>query len=483
MAGVGLAFLTVLAQAADRHDFALALPGLLLVVLACLAPTAGLAACAAMVSLKPPTLFDPLGYIHVLVIATLAGCAMRVLVARPTVRINFLTWTIVGVAIACAFAYVRVGGVVSLPREKAATSVLAEIESGIALILAAMYLGRRMRRDTVYAAILAAGALTAIMGIVTFRSDLLHHLGTAGMYMSRHFTGRAFGPFSNADYFGEAQAVILLFVVAWPGRVSRAWTAARIVVGVLVGTGVLISLSRGAILMVVVGLLILAWCRSRRTGALAVLTLGALLVLATPFFVAWRLGASPVGAASAASSFHEASLWRLQMVVAGLRMFLTSPIWGVGLGQFHYLSPRYLPSDVAITYSCSTFVTVLAEQGMLGIVALLAMLASMGWTLLRSAAQEARLALVMLAAFTCASLLAEPMTFVQASGILWILLGLGLVTASGERIAAALDGDRSVDHDPASGLSADGGQSSRSDQAPSAKRRSRPSNTSLKGQS
>jgi O-antigen ligase len=418
------------AQLTNRHEVVAAL-AFGLIILAVVAPTAGLTGAAAIVTFRPPAILGIVGFAPTLVFAISIGCFIRLLLERPSLKLRFATLAIVLYGVVCVYDYLRVGGNVILAREIGTTVQMVDIGSGLVLLLSAMYLGTRMGRGVLFATVLAAMGVVAMMGLITWSPDLLTSFGRLTFLRLTDYTGRAFGPFFNPNYFGVCEALVLVFIAAWPaGPDSRWWKLARLVVGFCVGAGLVMSMARGAVLAAEVGLVVLAFLRGRRTGLMGLVLAVLFLLIVFPRFVDWRLSITfGPDLQRAHAALDQSSGWRLDTLVAGLKLFRNDPIFGVGLGQFHYLSPRYLAPGVLITYSHDSYVDVLAEQGLLGVGAYLLMMLGIGWTLLRSAAPGVRGLLALFAVFLVPGLTTEPVSSLQTTGIFWILLGVGLASA------------------------------------------------------
>ena len=418
-----------LAQLANRHPVIEAFADGL-VVLSLVAPVAGLTGIVAVFALRPPELLGVIGFVPTVAFAALFGCLVRLFLERPTLKVRFATLAIVLFGAACVYDYLRVGGNVPLGHEVAATSQLVDVGAGLALLLAAIYLGTRMGRSVIFATVLVAASALGVIGLITWVPDLLTNLGRSTYLMTTDYAGRAFGPFSHATYFGVCAALAFVFIVAWPaGPESRWWRIARLVAGFCAGAAVVMSMTRGATLACEVGLVILAFQRGRRAGLVGLVLAVLFLLVVFPRFVDWRLSLTfGSNLAKAHEVLDESSGWRIDTMVAGVRLFLQDPIFGAGFGQFHFLSPRYLGSDVGISYSHNSYINVLAEQGLLGFGSFMMMLLGIGWTLLRSPSGVAAM-LAVYAVFLFSGLTTELVSSIQTTGSFWILLGLALATA------------------------------------------------------
>ena len=115
------------------------------------------------------------------------------------------------------------------------------------------------------------------------------------------------------------------------------------------------ALSRGAVLALLAGLVVLIWSLAR--PRLAVAATGALLliaVVAIPLAVDARLSRSTTGtAAQAIAGVSESDLERLSAVLAAFPLFSIDPLFGVGFGQYGTASPRFLASSPVTTRTAS----------------------------------------------------------------------------------------------------------------------------------
>ena len=92
----------------------------------------------------------------------------------------------------------------------------------------------------------------------------------------------------------------------------------------------------------------------------------------------------------------------------------------------------------AATSSHNQYLNILAEQGLLGIAALAALLAALIAGLIRARSEISRLGIAMLATYAVAGLVLEPLNSLQTSGTLWLVLGAGLVPATSRQAVPAM---------------------------------------------
>lgn len=267
-----------------------------------------------------------------------------------------------------------------------ASEVLKWVELAVVYFSAITFLRTRRHVQIVVGAIVAAGVTQALLGFV----QLAFSLGPASFASQRAFL-RAYGTFDQPNPFGGYLNMVLPLAVAMAiagprGRAHRWYVAASIVLA----AGVLASESRGALLAGVVAIAILLafeWRGMRRLVWLAVLgTIAAGWLLAFgvslgPFekiLDAVGLGGVSFGNVTNAnfSAVERAAHW-----LAGIRMFASHPLLGVGIGNYPVAYPTYHPRGwhAALAHAHNYYINIAAEAGIAGLAAYLLFMGSALW--------------------------------------------------------------------------------------------------------
>jgi O-antigen ligase len=172
------------------------------------------------------------------------------------------------------------------------------------------------------------------------------------------------GLFGNSNDLAALIAVALAFVlVPRIGGVSRQLTVVELAMGAILVVGLWLTQSRGAIIGLVVGALLVAVTgRLRRWSYLLVPLIGCMLVL---FFLSVRR--EEVDLATSQSS-------RWNYVIAGARMAKAHPLFGVGMENYPRLYERYTPAfdEWGERTAHSSWILALAETGLPGLLLLVA---------------------------------------------------------------------------------------------------------------
>ncbi len=343
-------------------------------------PATGLVVLAIVGPLRPPLIIPPPGLPPTLVAAILIGCIGRIAVERTRLRVGAPLF-LAGSFMLYLFAQ-QVPEMFRLwagPDGHRTVTLFIQIATGFGAALATAIVMRGRPVGTMVialgigAVIAAALALAVMAGIdLAFVRNLVNEM---------QIVGRAIGPFADPNYFGVFLATAAIFLAAsWP--LARTWLqrwALLVIVGLLLVT-IGVTLSRGAILALVAGALALALMSGPRAIVLACIGVAG-AILAYPLFLEYRVAEVQGSTGIAAYAEQAASdTSRVFAAEAGFELFASSPIFGIGLGQYRDATIRIAETPVAIE-SHNWYLNVLAEQGLVGIVIWLGFMLSVAWAL------------------------------------------------------------------------------------------------------
>lgn len=340
------------------------------IVVAIAAPAVGLATIAFMGPLTPPLVVPPPGFNAILVGALVLGCVYRLPIDRPRISLT--------APILLVLAFVLYVGAQQAPEMLAGYagnvgylvySLFRELLTGFGTILAAAYLLIRRSPFPVLVVGLVSASLSSFLAVATYANPVVG-APIAGLVAPRENIDRAFGSFGNPNYFGVFEAIAIVAAVSCMfGTRSTRLRLTLVAVCALLGAGLALSLSRAGVIALAAGLACLALSRSRPRTAVAI---GAGFLVAAvvlfPFFVDWRLSAT-AGSASTASyaALAQSDSGRLGALLAGPQLFLTSPIFGIGWGHYSSMSAQFAGPGLSLV-AHNWYVSVLAEEGLVGIV-------------------------------------------------------------------------------------------------------------------
>ena len=273
-----------------------------------------------------------------------------------------------------------------------------------ALYIAASQLLDRRSRWYVVAALFAGALSQAALGAYQF----VFRVGPEGFILPGGSFMRASGtleqPNPYAGYLGytapiAASLALTALVAAWRRRSARPWLRVAALAGIAaaLAAGILMSWSRGAWLGLGAALICVAGLRNWRTAAMTVSLIVALALAIgisgtewLPSSISGRmadLGAyfsMPDPARTEINDENFSVLERLAHWQAGLRMFDDAPWLGVGIGNYAvsyslYPQPHWYEP---LGHAHNVFINFLAETGMLGLAAFLALwlgIAALAW--------------------------------------------------------------------------------------------------------
>jgi O-antigen ligase len=234
--------------------------------------------------------------------------------------------------------------------------------------------------------------------------------------------------FFDPSIYGRFLALVMIAVctvVLWSAERRVVLAGAAVLVWLL--AGLVTSFSQSSIVALLLGLAVLAaWRYSLRATlltALAVVVLAAAVLLAAPASLHFGLKGSGGSASNATSG-------RSNLIEHGLKLFAKRPLQGYGSGSFEteYRRSSETTNQNAVSASHTIPVTVSAEQGIIGLVLYVALLASAFLVLFSGAGRSpprialaACFAALVLHTWTYADFLEDPFT--------WTILAVGIALA------------------------------------------------------
>ncbi len=333
---------------------------------ALVAPAVGLALIAFMGPLQPPLVIPPPSFNAILVAAAVLGCVYRLPIDRPRISLTTPLLLLIGFVLYVAVqqtpemvaGYTGSVGYLSY-------SLFRELLIGFGTVLVAAYVLPRRSPYPFLAIVLGSATLAAVLAILTVNSTVVGPPIAGLLNHDVVANNRGIGPFGNPNYFGMFEAIAIVTAVGLMfGTPSVRLRWVLLAVSVVFGIGVALSLSRGAIIALAAGLACLAFSRARARTAVAIAAgLLAAGVVLFPIFVDWRLSMQD----SSYSALTQSDAGREGAILAGPQLFTMSPLFGIGWGHYTEMSAQFTGPGNSIN-AHNWYVSVLAEQGTVGIV-------------------------------------------------------------------------------------------------------------------
>ncbi len=421
LAGLALAGVIVAGMAVGIGTLSLA--GVVMTLgVALVSPATGLIVLAVVSPLSPPLVLPAPGVPPAMVIAILGGCLGRLAVERRPLHVGLPLFLALGFML-----YVLVQQTPEMlslwagQQGRVTVTMFIQVATLFAAALATALVVRG-RPVTVYLVALGIGAglaasVALIVYVVPSPPAFVQNLTN-----EMRITARSIGPFLDPNYFGTFLATAaVLFMASFPMARSRAVRIALVTLVVVVVAALATTLSRGAFVAFLAGVLALALTVSRRWAVATLLVSVVAVILVYPAFAEYRFGEV---SSSAIEALNESG--RQYAAAAGIRIFESSPIFGVGLGHYEEATVR-IGELLAPIESHNWYVNVLAEQGIVGIVLWLGLIL----TVLRAVWLRGGIARrvgigVLAAAVTGAVSLQTPASF-QTSALTAIALTMAMV--------------------------------------------------------
>jgi O-antigen ligase len=382
------------------------------IVGAVISPHVGLFVLAFMGPLKQPDVLSAPGFNVLLAGAIMVGCVYRLPIDRPRIGIPVALFILLAF---WSYVFVQqlpemVGGYVGEESRRIAYQFF-QLCALVGAAIGGGYVLSGRRPWWLLGSLVGATAVAALLTIASY--DAVGGSPFAGLLATSDAdASRAVGPFGNPNYFGEFLATAIVMAIGLTLVTNRVGVrAALVAIAVVAAVALALSLSRGAIVALLVGLGCLAFMKSRGLG-LAFVALGVLGVgVLYPAFLEWRLGTA---SAMEIAALNASDSGRFDAVLAGPQLFLSSPLFGVGFGQYSVLSARITEGHIAIG-SHNWYMSVLAEQGLVGAV-LWALLLTTVFLHLRTRVPPARLiGLSVLATYAAGSMFTNQPSSFQTS--------------------------------------------------------------------
>lgn len=250
-------------------------------------------------------------------------------------------------------------------------------------------------------------------------------LGHYGVGLEGSFP-RAVGPFTHpvgtAQYF--VVPLLLVIALAFAAARRREWRVAATVglAVALFGAAVITPISRGSWIAAGLGILACGIYFRQVRLALASLAVAGLFVLLVPPF--------SLSVASALSLQDSSVQGHQQLVESGINTAIDNPI-GIGVGQADHLGAAYGDRDTSVAHLVgeNMYIAILVTVGPLGLLAFLAWMLGLGFTLFHGGTAGPhgwiRIGIAAaLAGFAVSAMTASPLMRFTTGGTFWLLIGL-----------------------------------------------------------
>ena len=422
----GGAALVYLAAAGPGLGSLVLLTAVAMLGVAVIAPVAGLTSLVLIMPVREPEIFNPAGINAVLVGATAFGCILRVSNDRLPLRINPGIVLLIGYVVYSALSVPPFISAHPAAWAPSAGLEFIRMTTGVGLFIVASYIFRTVPNGPfILAALVGAGLATAVATGAFLNVGPIDSLFDA--VLTPLGGDRAVGGFSNPNYLGvfAAQSFILAAASWWQAKGRLKLLLLLIMVAIV--SALMFSFSRSAYLAAGIGVLIMIATRNWRLAIVLAIVLALVAAIVYPLFLEARLGTDTLDPKVLAERTQSEN-WRRIAIEAGFSIFALNPIFGVGFGVFHFVSPAFVGASPA-TYSHNQYVNILAEQGVVGIAMVAGIVVMLLLRLWRSTHPLRGAAIAMICAYLIQSTFINSTTSFQISGLTWLTMAAALSAA------------------------------------------------------
>ena len=416
--GLGAALLVSMAIGLDGVSRILAVSTLLV---AFALPYSGLVLVALLVPLRDVEL-APVAFDVLLVFAFAGGQVCRSIVDRTRIRVSIGVVLVTGYVLLSALTLVPALTRYDWDQTSSSIALFLGMAAGFAAAGAAILAFVRHDARPILVVLLMASTLAALIALAAFLIGPTVGLPIRGLISTATWDSRAFGPFFNSNYFGFFAAQAFVLALGWAAASRDLGRLAFLGAAAILGTALFATFSRGSLIGAAVGIIVLAWTHSRRLGLALIGLLVVGSVVLYPVFLDARLDLTfGDNSLEAFNDQTRSEQWRLNTIGAGLGLFARQPVFGVGFGSFQFLSPWFV-GESPVTYAHDWWVSVIAEQGIVGSVAFAAIAVWLVIAIRRTDHPLRGTALALVSSYAVSSFFIDSVTSLPISIVAWLTI-------------------------------------------------------------
>lgn len=250
-----------------------------------------------------------------------------------------------------------------------------------AIPVASCVLEKDSWRDALITVMVLSACLVSLHGIYQYIVGVPLDPAWVDKENYAELTTRAYSTFGNPNVMGEYLVVLTSLSVGMLWKSKGFWKKSFFLATTLLcAVGLLTTGSRGAMLGLAFSAFIFALFAEHR-----LLPFGALVAAAIPFVMPASMWDRLMGAFTGADSSTK---YRMSIYGACFKMVQDHPIFGIGVGAFALVYPRYVYSASNAYHSHNLFLQVLLEVGILGFVPFILLLVFWAQRLYRTVALD-----------------------------------------------------------------------------------------------
>lgn len=225
--------------------------------------------------------------------------------------------------------------------------------------------------------LIVAGLVNCIFSFLQVLTGAWFMPGTPDRSTSTEGMTRANGLYDDPNYLG------LFLVCLWPFLFQQEIRYRYLLLLIFVST-IFLTFSRATAIIFFIQVLIFVYLNTRNKlffllkSSAVIISLSGILLVFNPLGLADRFLSVGSVIQGDESSYDNSTAERLDVFFAGIKMFFDYPFFGVGYGNFQRFSSSYMDFFPREVLAHNTYITILAELGILGFLLFVFYLYSIG---------------------------------------------------------------------------------------------------------
>lgn len=215
--------------------------------------------------------------------------------------------------------------------------------------------------------LIVALLVSCFFGLIQFLTGYGYMPGTPDRSMFTNGVRRACGMFDDPNYFGFVLSVI------WPLGLFIKNKALKNIILLVFFVTIFLTLSRATLLILILQMVFFLYFKSKYKITFLLRFFGAILFaslvlfITQPAFLFDRIDTLLPLFTGETNKLENSSAERLDLLFAGIKMFIDNFWFGVGFGNFQLYSAEYMTFFPRSVYAHNTYLTIAAELGVFGL--------------------------------------------------------------------------------------------------------------------
>jgi len=221
--------------------------------------------------------------------------------------------------------------------------------------------------------LILAGIVNGIFSLIQVATGSFFMPGTPSRSISTEGLNRANGLYDDPNYLG------FFLVCLWPFLFTKNFKYKKIIF-LFFGIIILLTFSRATAIIFVIQLMLFLYLKTKNKfffllkATFVLFSLSFIVFVFNPMGLATRFLTVGTLLESNDGQYDNSTAERLDVFFAGIKMFKDYPWFGIGYGNFQHFSSFYMDFSPREVVAHNTYITILAELGIIGLLIFIAFL-------------------------------------------------------------------------------------------------------------